>query len=75
MRNYRERKSESIIRRSAFWLTAAIYFILFTGIIFTSRPELLPEVVKEWLNIENSNNKEEIKKELPLKETNKKDRA
>jgi hypothetical protein len=75
MRNYRERKSERIIRRTAFSLTVVIYFILFTGIVFTNRPELLPEVVKEWLNIESPGNQKEIKKDLPLKGSNKKDRA
>ncbi len=72
MNYYEEKKSERRNRRTAIFLTTAIYFILFTGVFFTARPELLPEVVKEWLNIDSSINQEEIKKELPSNQTNKK---
>jgi len=72
MNYYEESKSERINRRTAILLTTAIYFILFSGIVFANHPELLPEVVKEWLNIDDSENQEEIKKDLQLKQKNKK---
>ena len=74
MRNYEESKSARRHRITAIFLTAAIYFILFTGITIANHPELLPDVIKEWLNIESPNNEKEIKEDLPLKEE-KKDRA
>ena len=72
MNYYEEKKSERTNRRTAILLTATIYFLLFTGIVFSNHPELLPEVVKEWLNIESSKNQEEIKKDLPSEQANKK---
>ncbi len=72
MNYYEESKSERVNRRIAILLTTAIYFILFSGIVLINHPELLPEVVKEWLNIEGSENQKEIKKDLQLKQKNKK---
>ena len=74
MRNYEESKSERVNRVTAIFLTAAIYFVLFTGLFFANHPEQLPDTVKEWLKIENPENQMDQKKELPLK-TEKKDRA
>ncbi len=71
MNYYEESKSERVNQRAAILLTAAIYFILFSGIVFANQPELLPEFVKEWLNIENSENKEEFKKDLQAEQKNK----
>ena len=62
-------------RRKAIFWTAAIYFIIFTGVVFGTNPELLPEPIKEWLKIENNNSKEDLKKEIPKKENKKVDRA
>ena len=71
MKYYEESKSERINHRTAVFLTAAIYIILFTGIIFGNNPDLLPDTVKEWLKIEKS---EEIKTDPKLKKE-KKERA
>ena len=64
-----------MIRRTAWLLTAAIYFIVISGVVFANRPDLLPETVKEWLNIESAEDDKEIKKDLPLDKTKKKERA
>ena len=70
MKYYEEKRSERVNRRTAMFLTAAIYFIIFTGIFFTNQPQLLPENVKEWLNIESEKDQNEIKKEVPSKKKN-----
>ena len=70
MKYYEESKSERVNRRTAIFLTAAIYFILFTGVIFGNQPELLPDFVKEWLKIEGVEKDTEIKEEVPVKKKN-----
>ncbi len=75
MKYNEETKSERIIKRTALMLTVAIYFLIFSGIVFANRPDLLPETVKEWLNIEELKKQEEIKKETPARAHKKKKRA
>lgn len=73
MRYYDDSKSERKNHRIAVLVTIAIYFLVFTGIVFASQPELLPDFVKEWLEIESSEGQENIKQELPAEQSSKKD--
>lgn len=76
MRYYEESKTERKNHQTALVLTISIFFLLFTGVIFAGQPELLPQFVKEWLNIENPANQENIMKEIPAQQNvKKKDKA
>ena len=53
MRNYQEEKKARANQRTAMFITASIYFLLFTGVFFATQPEKLPDFIKDWLKIEN----------------------
>ncbi len=55
MRYYNEAKAERSIRRQASWITLLIFAFMLSGmtILLSEQPEdLIPETVKEWLDLE-----------------------
>ena len=52
MRYYKEDRIEKANRLKAAFITASLYFLLFTGVFFATQPEKLPDFVKDLLKIE-----------------------